>query len=88
MLQVLQVLQVLQLQVQVLQPSSVQQVQVLAPVQVLAFAAPRPFDMAWAELDPQRPANDPALAEALNEHELSSPPKPVLEPVGPAGHSE
>ena len=58
------------------------------PVQVLAFAAPRPFDMAWAELDPQRPANDPALAEALNEHELSSPPKPVLEPVGPAGHSE
>ena len=58
------------------------------PVQVLAFAAPRPFDMAWAELDPQRPANDPALAGALNEHELSSPPKPVLEPVGPAGHSE
>lgn len=58
------------------------------PVQVLAFAAPRPFDMAWAELDPQRPANDPAGAKALNEHELSSPPQPVLEPVGPAGHSE
>ena len=58
------------------------------PVQVLAFAAPRPFDMAWAELDPQRPANDPAVGKALNEHELSSPPQPVLEPVGPAGHSE
>lgn len=58
------------------------------PVQVLAFAPPRPFDMAWAELDPQRPANDPSIGQALNEHEISSMSKPVLEPVGPAGHSE
>ena len=58
------------------------------PVQVLAFAPPRPFDMAWAELDPQRPANDPSIAAALSEHDMASPPKPVLEPVGPAGHPE
>jgi hypothetical protein len=58
------------------------------PVQVLAFTAPRPYDMAWAELDPQRPANDPSIGVALNEHDIAAPPKPVLEPVGPAGHSE
>jgi len=58
------------------------------PVQVLAFAAPRPFDMAWAELDPQHPANDPSITEAMNAQAVLAPPQPVLEPVGPTGHAE